>query len=46
MIFAKKKLEADFLALKCKTTSVLAKSAGACGKFKIYLQRLPQQNKS
>jgi hypothetical protein len=45
MIFAKKQ-EVKFLALKCKTTPVPAKSVGACAKFRIYLQRLPQQNES
>jgi hypothetical protein len=45
MFFAKNQ-EVDFLALKCKITPILAKSAGACAKFKIYLRRLPQQNES
>jgi hypothetical protein len=45
MIVAKTQ-EVDFLAIKCKTTPVPAKSAGACAKFKIYLQRMPQQNDS
>jgi hypothetical protein len=39
MIFTKN-LEVYFLALKCKTTHVPAKSAGTCAKFKKYLQRL------
>jgi hypothetical protein len=43
IIFAKNQ-EVYFLALKCKTTPVPAKSAGTCTKFKKYLQRLPQEN--
>jgi hypothetical protein len=45
MIFAKNP-EVEFLALKCKTTPVQAKSARACEKFRIHLGRLPQRNKS
>jgi hypothetical protein len=45
MIFAKIQ-EVEFLALKCKTTSVPTKSARACAKFRIHLRRLPQQNES
>jgi hypothetical protein len=45
MIFAKNQ-EVYFLALKCKTTPVPAKSVGTCTKFKKYLWRLPQQNES
>jgi hypothetical protein len=45
MIVAKNQ-EVDFLAIKCKTAPVLAKSAGVCTKFKIYHRRLPQRNKS
>jgi hypothetical protein len=45
MIFVKNQ-EVYFLALKCKTTSVPAKSAGTCTKFKKYFWRLPQQNES
>jgi hypothetical protein len=45
MIFAKNQ-EVYFLALKCKTTPVPAKSARTCTKFKKYLQRLLQQNES
>jgi hypothetical protein len=36
ILFAKNQ-EVDFLALKCKTTPVLPKLAGASAKFKIYL---------
>jgi hypothetical protein len=39
MIFTKNQ-EVYFLALKCKTTPVPAKSVGTCAKFKKYLQRL------
>jgi hypothetical protein len=45
MIFTKNQ-EVNFLALKCKTAPVPAKLAGACAKFRIYLQRLWQQNES
>jgi hypothetical protein len=45
IIFAKNQ-EVYFLALKCKTTPVPAKSAGTCIKFKKYLWRLTQQNES
>jgi hypothetical protein len=43
-IFFAKNQEVKFLALKCKTTPVPAKPAGACAKFRIYLPRLPQRN--
>jgi hypothetical protein len=46
MIFFAKNQELYFLALKCKTTPILAKSAGTCTKFKKYLRRLLQQNES
>jgi hypothetical protein len=39
MIFTKNQ-EVYFLALKCKTTHVPAKSVGTCEKFKKYLRRL------
>jgi hypothetical protein len=45
MIFAKNQ-EVYFLALKCKTTPVLAKLAETCAKFKNNPQRLPQWNES
>jgi hypothetical protein len=45
MTFGKNQ-EVYFLALKCKTTPVPAKSAETCTKFKKYLRRLPQQNES
>jgi hypothetical protein len=45
IIFAKNQ-EVYFLALKCKTTAVPAKSVETCTKFKKYLRRLPQQNES
>jgi hypothetical protein len=45
MIFTKNQ-EVYFLALKCKTTLVPAKSAGTCAKFKKYLWRLSQRNES
>jgi hypothetical protein len=45
IIFAKNQ-EVYFLALKCKTIPVSAKSAGTCTKFKKYLQSLPQKNES
>jgi hypothetical protein len=45
MIFVKNQ-EVYFLALKCKTNPVPAKSAGTCTKFKKYLRSLPQQNES
>jgi hypothetical protein len=45
MIFAKNQ-EVYFLALKCKTTPVLAKSAETCTKFKNNPRRLPQWNES
>jgi hypothetical protein len=38
MIFTKNQ-EVYFLALKCKTTPVPAKSAGTCTKFKKYLNK-------
>jgi hypothetical protein len=44
--FFAKNLEVYFLALKYKTTPVLAKLAGTCTKFKKYLRRLLQQNES
>jgi hypothetical protein len=44
--FCKKNQKLVLLALKCKPTPVLAKSVEACVKFKIYLQRLPQQNET
>jgi hypothetical protein len=45
MIFVKNQ-EVYFLALKCKTTPVPAKSAGTCTKFKKYLRRLPQKKRA
>jgi hypothetical protein len=45
MIFAKNQ-EVYFLALKCKTTPVLAKSAETYAKFKNNLRRLLQWNES
>jgi hypothetical protein len=45
MICAKNQ-EVNFLALKCKTAPVPTISTGACAKFRIYLQRLWQQNES
>jgi hypothetical protein len=45
MIFTKNQ-ELVLLPLKCKLTLVLAKSAGACVKSKIYLRRVPQWNES
>jgi hypothetical protein len=41
MIFAKNQ-EVYFLALKCKTTLVRAKSAETCAKFKNNIRKLPQ----
>jgi hypothetical protein len=41
-----KNQELVLLPVKCKPTSVPPKSAGACAKFKIYLQRFPQQKES
>jgi hypothetical protein len=45
IIFSKNQ-ELVLLPLKCKTTSVPAKSTGACTKSKIYLQMVPQRNES
>jgi hypothetical protein len=43
-ITSAKNQEVEFLAVKCKITPVLVKSAGACANFGIHLRRLPQQN--
>jgi hypothetical protein len=45
MIFTKNQ-EVYFLALKCKTTPVPAKSAGTCAKFKKYLRRLRNKTRA
>jgi hypothetical protein len=44
--FLQKNQEVYFLPLKCKTTPLPAKLAGTCANFRIYLQRLLQQNES